>query len=76
MKWSLRRRIEQFLKRTRISPTRMGLDVAGDPKLVFSIRKGRAPRPRMEARITAYMDRIDREAAAPALRTASRPRLR
>jgi hypothetical protein len=76
VKWSLRRRIEQFLKRTRISPTRMGLDVAGDPKLVFSIRKGRAPRPRMEARITAYMDRIDREAAAPALRTASRPRRR
>jgi hypothetical protein len=43
----------------------MGLDVAGDPKLVFSIRKGRAPRPRMEARIAAYMDSIDRETAQP-----------
>lgn len=61
MKWSLRRRIEQFLKRTRISATRLGLEVTGDPKLVFEIRKGRAPRPRMEAKVVAYMDRIDRE---------------
>jgi hypothetical protein len=65
VKWSLRRRIEQFLKRTRISATRLGLDVAGDPKLVFLIRKGRVPRPPMEARILAYMDRIDREAGTP-----------
>jgi hypothetical protein len=62
VKWSLRRRIEQFLKRTRISPTRLGLDATGDPKLVFEIRKGRAPRPRMESKVVAYMDRIDREA--------------
>jgi hypothetical protein len=62
VKWSLRRRIEQFLKRTRISATRLGLDAAGDPKLVFMIRKGRVPRPRMEAKVVAYMDRIDREA--------------
>jgi hypothetical protein len=62
VKWSLRRRIEQFLKRTRISATRLGLDAAGDPKLVFLIRKGRVPRRRMEAKVLAYMDRIDREA--------------
>ncbi|HEX8306904.1 MAG TPA: hypothetical protein VF645_00620 [Allosphingosinicella sp.] len=74
MKWSLRRRIEQFLKRTRISPTRLGLDVAGDPKLVFLIRQGRVPRPRMEARILAYMDRIDRESGDPPARTVLRRR--
>ncbi len=61
MKWSLRRRIEQFLKRTRISATRMGLDVTGDPKFVFEIRKGRRPRPRLEAKVLAYMDKIDRD---------------
>jgi hypothetical protein len=65
VKWSLRRRIEQFLKRTRISPTRMGLDVTGDPKLVFEIRKGRAPRPPLEARIIAYMDRTQVELEEP-----------
>ena len=74
MKWSLRRRIEQFLKRSRISPTRLGLDVSGDPKLVFMIRRGRVPRPLMEARILAYMDRIDREAGEPSLRGAPRRR--
>lgn len=61
MKWSLRRRIDQFLKRTRISATRLGLDVTGDPKLVFLIRQGRVPRPRMEAKLLAYMEKIDRE---------------
>jgi hypothetical protein len=61
VKWPLRRTIEQFLKRTRISPTRLGLDVTGDPRLVFQIRKGRVPRPRMEAKILAYVDRVERE---------------
>jgi hypothetical protein len=64
----LRRRVNQFLKRNQISATRLGLDVAGDPKLVFLIRKGREPRPLMEARIDAYMDRIDQEAGWPRMR--------
>ena len=59
MKWSLRRRVKHFLKRTRISPTRLGLDVTGDPKLAFQILKGRVPRPLMEAKILAYLDRIE-----------------
>lgn len=65
MTWSLRRRIGHFLKRTRISTTRMGLDVAGDPKLVFQILKGRDVRPLMEAEIRAYMDRVERELGLP-----------
>ena len=74
MKWSLRRRIEQFLKRTRISPTRLGLDVAGDPKLVFLIRRGRIPRLRMEARIIAYMERIECETGEASPRGSPRRR--
>lgn len=74
MKWSLRRRIEHFLKRTRISPTRLGLDVTGDPKLVFTIRKGREPRPQMEAKIVAYMERVDRELAQSTARLPIRRR--
>ena len=61
VKWSLKRMIEQFLKRTRISATRLGLDVAGDPQLVFKIRRGRVPRPRMEAKILSYLDRVERD---------------
>lgn len=59
MKWSLRRRVEHFLKLTGISPTRLGLEATGDPRLVFQIRKGRIPRPLMEAKILACMDRIE-----------------
>jgi hypothetical protein len=65
VKWSLRRRIGHFLKRTRISPTRFGLEVTGDPRLVFQIRRGRVPRPRMEAKILAYMDRVERDLGEP-----------
>lgn len=72
MKWSLRRRMEQFLKRTRTSPTRLGLDVTGDPRLVFQIRKGRVPRAAMEAKILAYMDRVERGPGA-AVRLRRRP---
>jgi hypothetical protein len=61
VKWSLRRRVEHFLRRTRISPTRLGLDVTGDPQLAFQILKGRVPRPPMEAKILAYIDRVERE---------------
>jgi hypothetical protein len=61
VKWSLQRRIEHFLKRTRISATRLGLDVTGDPKLVFQIRDGRVPRAWMESKIMAYMERVERE---------------
>lgn len=69
VKWSLRRRIKSFLKRTRTSPTRFGLEVAGDPQLVFQILKGRVPRPRMEAKILAYLDRAEgRPTASPSRR--------
>ena len=43
----------------------MGLDVTGDPNLVFQILQGRVPRPRMEAKIEAYMDRVERGAGSP-----------
>lgn len=53
----LRRRIERFLKRTRMSPTRFGREVARDPGFVDDLRAGRKPRPRMEARVNAWLDR-------------------
>jgi hypothetical protein len=69
VKWSLRRRVKHFLERTRTSPTRLGLDLTGDPQLVFQILKGRVPRPPMEAKILAYLDRIEgRPAASPSRR--------
>jgi hypothetical protein len=69
VKWSLRRRIKHFLKRTQTSPTRLGLDVTGDPKLAFQILKGRVPRPLTEAKILAYIDRVEGELGPPGPRT-------
>jgi hypothetical protein len=62
VKWSLKRRVEQFLKRTRMAPTRFGLRAVGDPQLVFQMRRGRVVRPPMEAKILAYLDRAELEA--------------
>ncbi|MGZ8287143.1 MAG: hypothetical protein ACXW27_08520 [Allosphingosinicella sp.] len=46
-------------------PTRFGLEVAGDPQLVFQLRRGRVARPPMETMILAYLDRAEPEAGGP-----------
>ena len=61
MKWSLRRRVEHFLKRTRMAPTLFGLRATGDPQFVFELRQGRAVRPPMEKKILAYLARAELE---------------
>jgi hypothetical protein len=37
-------------------PTRFGLEAAGDPRLVFQLRRGRVVRPPMKGKIEAYLD--------------------
>lgn len=49
-------RLERFLRRSRIPATRFGREAARDPRLVFDLRRGRRPGPRMAARIIAYLD--------------------
>ena len=44
-------------------PTRFGLEVAGDPQLVFQVRRGRVVRPRMESKILAYLDSAEAKSA-------------
>jgi len=55
-----RRRIERYLKRTGITPTRFGQAVLNDRAFVFQLRKGRRVGPRVAARIKAWLDREDR----------------
>jgi hypothetical protein len=57
--WSLQRRIEAYLKRSRMRPTRFGLEVNGDPRLVFQLRRGRVPREPLRAKILDYLDRAE-----------------
>ncbi len=50
------RKIESFLRDTGMAPTRFGRDAVCDPRLVFDIRNGREPSPRMIHRIEHFMN--------------------
>ena len=41
---TLLHRIEGYLRKSGTAATRFGMEVAGDPRLVFDIRRGREPR--------------------------------
>lgn len=53
-------RIENYLDRTAIAPTRFGRDFAGDPRFVLDLRQGRTPRRRVRARLVAFLDQVER----------------
>jgi 2,4-dienoyl-CoA reductase-like NADH-dependent reductase (Old Yellow Enzyme family) len=52
----LLRRIEKFIRRTGVPATRFGREAAGDPRLVFDLRKGREPRSQLTARVHTFLD--------------------
>jgi 2,4-dienoyl-CoA reductase-like NADH-dependent reductase (Old Yellow Enzyme family) len=47
--------IENHLRKTGVPPTRFGREAVRDPRLVRDMRQGREVRPRMEARVRAYL---------------------
>ena len=49
------RKIEVFLKHTKMPPTRFGRLAASDPRFVLDLRKGREPRSVTEGRVRAFM---------------------
>jgi hypothetical protein len=49
------RAIEAFLRKSGMAPTRFGRVVAGDPRLVHDLRRGRAPGARMQRRILDFI---------------------
>ncbi|MFM9853429.1 MAG: hypothetical protein ACKVOJ_11580 [Sphingomonadaceae bacterium] len=51
----VRKKIDRFLVRSGTSASRFGRTVAGDPRLVFDIRKGRQPRAALMARLNSYL---------------------
>lgn len=52
----LLRRVERFLRSSRISPTRFGREAVRDPKFVADLRAGRTPRPATARRVIAYLE--------------------
>lgn len=47
--------IERYLRTKAIAPSRFGRQVAGDPRFVFDLRRGREPRAATEARVRAFI---------------------
>ena len=52
----LMRRIQLFLKRADMAPTRFGRETVGDPRLVSDMRNGRELRETTAARVHAWLD--------------------
>jgi hypothetical protein len=58
----LMRRIELFLQRAEITPTRFGREALGDPRLVSDLKNGRELREATAARVVAWLDAQERRA--------------
>ena len=50
------RRIEQFLERANMTPTRFGREAVRDPRLISDMKNGRELRNETIARIQAWLD--------------------
>lgn len=48
-------KVERFLRKTAMPPTRFGRLVAHDPRLVLDMRNGREPRAPMQRRIEQFI---------------------
>jgi len=57
----LMRRIEKYMKREDMKPTRFGREAAGDPRLISDIKNGRELRDSTIARIQAWLDEQERK---------------
>ena len=51
----VRLKIDRFLRKTGMAPTRFGRLAANDPRLVRDLKQGREPRSAMVARIEAFI---------------------
>lgn len=58
----LMRRIQLFLKRAEMAPTRFGREAVGDPRLISDLRNGRELRESTAARIHAWLDAQEKRA--------------
>ena len=52
----LLQRVERYLRRSGMTPTRFGREALRDPRLVWDLRNGREPRPPTARRIRDFLD--------------------
>ena len=55
------RKVEVFLRRTRMPATVFGREAVRDPRFVLDLRNGRTPRPRTERRVEHFMNKYREE---------------
>jgi len=55
------RKIEVFLRHTKMPATKFGRLAARDPRFVLDLRNGRTPRERMERRVEHFMNKYREE---------------
>lgn len=70
---SLLIKIERHLRRRGVSPSRFGREVAGDPRFVFDLRRGREPRADMQARVLDFIMESEDTAGAGVARVSDAP---
>jgi hypothetical protein len=58
------RKIEVFLRHTKMPATKFGRLAARDPRFVLDLRNGRTPRERMERRVEHFMNKYREESHA------------
>ncbi|HEY0131188.1 MAG TPA: hypothetical protein VGB57_07270 [Allosphingosinicella sp.] len=52
-------RIDDYLRSTKTSPSRLGRDAVGDPNFVMNLRDGRQPRPATLDRVLAFIEQAE-----------------
>jgi hypothetical protein len=50
------RKIEAFMRHTKMPQTKFGRLAANDPQFVFDLKRGRVPRAKMERRVEHFMN--------------------
>ena len=58
------RKIEVFLRHTRMAPTTFGRLATSDPRFVLDLRNGRTPRDSMTRRVEHFMNNYQENAHA------------
>jgi 2,4-dienoyl-CoA reductase-like NADH-dependent reductase (Old Yellow Enzyme family) len=53
------KRVDAYLRRTKIAATRFGRDAVGDPNFVLELRDGRKPRRKTVERVLAFLDAVE-----------------
>ena len=56
----LLRRVEVYLRRSGMAPTRFGREAVRDPRFVFDLRRGRQVGPVIAGRVAAFLAARDR----------------